>query len=187
MNVVVGKSQNKTVIFNGDLKYVVFSPYWNIPASILKKETLPAIRRNPNYLASHNMEWNGNQVRQKPGPSNALGQVKFLFPNSFDIYLHDTPSKSLFKESKRAFSHGRIRLSDPKFLAQWVLRNQPQWTTESIQKAMQANKEKYVTIKSDINVFIGYFTAYVDKDGKLNFRNDIYGHDKEMGERMFDF
>ena len=118
MNVVVGKEQHRTVIFNGDMKYVVFSPYWNIPASILKKETLPGIKRNPNYLSQHNMEWNGGNVRQKPGPNNALGLVKFLFPNSHSIYLHDSPAKSLYKEDKRAFSHGCIRLSEPKKLAE---------------------------------------------------------------------
>src|SRR5690606_37394252 len=108
---------HSTVIFSGVLDQVVFSPYWNVPASILKNEILPAIARNPNYLARHRMEWNGNSVRQLPGPGNSLGQVKFLFPNSYNIYLHDTPSKSLFGESKRAFSHGCIRLSEPKKLA----------------------------------------------------------------------
>ena len=111
MNIVVGKEQHATVIFTGKIKYVVFSPYWNVPPSILKNEILPAIRRNPNYLAKHNMEWNGNSVRQKPGPGNALGKVKFLFPNSYNIYLHDSPAKSLFGETKRAFSHGCIRVS----------------------------------------------------------------------------
>jgi len=185
MNVVVGSTQNHTVIFTGKLKYVVFSPYWNVPTSILKKEVLPGIKKNPNYLESHNMEWNGGQVRQKPGPMNSLGLVKFLFPNSYDIYLHDTPSKSLFNETKRAFSHGCIRVSQPAFLAEWILRNQPVWTKQSINQAMHATREKFVTIKGDINVFIGYFTAFVDRDGKLNFRDDVYGHDKIMEERMF--
>ncbi|HSB92833.1 MAG TPA: L,D-transpeptidase family protein, partial [Flavitalea sp.] len=185
MNVVVGSTQNHTVIFTGKLKYVVFSPFWNVPASILKNEIIPGIKRNPNYLAQHNMEWNGGAVRQKPGPRNSLGLVKFLFPNSYDIYLHDTPSKSLFNESIRAFSHGCIRVSQPANLAQWILRSQPGWTTESINKSMHANKEKFVTVKSDINVFIGYFTAFVDQEGRLNFRDDIYGHDKEMEEKMF--
>jgi L,D-transpeptidase YcbB len=105
MNIVAGSSQNQTVVFTGDLKYVVFSPYWNVPPSIIKKEILPGMKRNPNYLARHNMEWNGGRVRQKPGPNNSLGKVKFLFPNSYNIYLHDTPAKSLFDEPKRAFSH----------------------------------------------------------------------------------
>jgi murein L,D-transpeptidase YcbB/YkuD len=102
-NVVVGTTANNTVIFTGNLKHLVFSPYWNVPSSILKKEVLPGIARNKNYLAQHHMEWNGNSVRQKPGPWNSLGQVKFLFPNNYSIYLHDTPSKSLFSEEKRTF------------------------------------------------------------------------------------
>jgi len=185
MNVVVGSTQNNTVIFTGKLRHVVFSPYWNVPPSIVNKEVLPGIKRNPNYLASHNMEWNGGQVRQKPGPKNSLGLVKFLFPNSYNIYLHDTPSKSLFNEDKRAFSHGCIRLSEPKKLAQWILRNDLAWTEEAIVKAMHTGKEKYVNVRRDVQVFIGYFTAFVDNEGNMNFRDDIYGHDKKLAEKMF--
>ena len=185
-NVVVGSTVNSTVIFTGSLKYVVFSPYWNVPSSILKKEVLPGIAKNKNYLARHHMEWNGNSVRQKPGPWNSLGQVKFLFPNTYNIYLHDTPSKSLFNEDKRAFSHGCIRVSEPKKLAQFILRNDPNWDSLKITKAMNAGKEQYYTIKDPIPVFIGYFTAWVDRDGKLNFREDVYGHDKKMEERLFE-
>ena len=185
MNVVVGAVAHNTVIFNGNLKYIVFSPYWNVPPSIIKKEVVPGIKRNKNYLANHNMEWNGGAVRQKPGPGNSLGLVKFLFPNSYNIYLHDTPSKSLFGESKRAFSHGCIRLAEPKRLAEYLLRDDPGWNEASITKAMNSGREKYVTMKQTIPVFIGYFTAWVDRDGKLNFRDDIYGHDKEMAEHLF--
>jgi len=185
MNIVAGNSQNQTVIFTGEMKYVVFSPYWNVPPSIIKKEIVPGIKRNPNYLARHNMEWNGGKVRQKPGPNNSLGKVKFLFPNNYNIYLHDTPSKSLFDEPKRAFSHGCIRLSDPKKLAIWALRNQPEWNEERIEKAMNAGKEKYVTLTATIPVFLGYFTAWVDDEGKLNFRDDIYGHDKKLADHLF--
>ena len=184
-NVVVGSAANNTVIFTGNLKYVVFSPYWNVPPSILRKEILPGIARNKNYLARQHMEWNGKSVRQKPGPWNALGQVKFLFPNTYNIYLHDTPSKSLFNEEKRTFSHGCIRVSEPKKLAQYILRNDEKWDSLTITKAMNAGKEQYYTIKEPIPVFIGYFTAWVDRDGKLNFREDVYGHDKKMKERLF--
>jgi murein L,D-transpeptidase YcbB/YkuD len=180
MNVVVGKSQNKTVIFSGGMKYIVFSPYWNIPTSILQKETLPAIKRSKNYLAKHNMEWNGGNVRQKPGPNNSLGLVKFLFPNSHSIYLHDTPSKSLFNEDNRAFSHGCIRLAEPQKLALYLLRNQPEWTPEKVSAAMNLGKEQYVPLKSSMPVIITYFTSWVDKVGKLNFRNDVYGRDKRL-------
>ena len=185
MNIVVGQAQHETVIFTGDIKQVVFSPYWNIPPGILKNEILPAIRRNPGYLASHNMEWHNGYVRQKPGPNNALGKVKFLFPNSYNIYLHDTPARSLFGAEKRAFSHGCIRVAGPEKLAAWILRGQPEWTPEKIKKAMNQGKEQYVAVKNPVPVFIGYFTAYVDAAGQLNFRDDIYGHDQEMAARLF--
>ncbi|MBL0355575.1 MAG: L,D-transpeptidase family protein [Chitinophagaceae bacterium] len=180
MNVVVGKSQHKTVVFNDELKYIVFSPYWNVPTSILKKEILPAIRRNRNYLASHNMEWNGGSVRQKPGPDNSLGLVKFLFPNSHSIYLHDSPAKSLFNETSRAFSHGCIRVSEPKKLAAYLLRNDPGWNDSSITAAMNNGKEQTVTLSKTVPVFIAYFTAWVDREGRLNFRKDVYSRDSRL-------
>jgi murein L,D-transpeptidase YcbB/YkuD len=185
MKVVVGTDANSTVIFMGTLKYIVFSPYWNVPPSIIKKEILPGIRKNKNYLEKHNMEWNNGLVRQKPGPKNSLGLVKFLFPNSYNIYLHDTPSKSLFNDSKRAFSHGCIRIAEPTKLAEFILRNDSSWTKEKIVQAMNAGKEKYVKVKDMMPVFIGYFTAWVDRQGILNFRDDIYGHDKKMAEILF--
>jgi L,D-transpeptidase YcbB len=184
MNVVVGQPAHKTVIFNGNIKYIVFSPYWNVPSGILKKEVLPGIKRNKNYLASHNMEWNGDAVRQKPGPGNSLGLVKFLFPNSYDIYLHDTPSKSLFGENNRAFSHGCIRLAEPQKLAEYLLRHDSAWTKEKIVAAMNSGKEKYVTLKETVPVFIAYFTSWVDGEGKLNFRNDVYGRDQRLADML---
>ncbi|WP_025761769.1 L,D-transpeptidase family protein [Dyadobacter tibetensis] len=188
MAVVVGSQVHNTVIFSGKINQVVFSPYWNIPNSILKNEILPGIRRNRNYLARHNMEWVGNRVRQKPGARNSLGLVKFLFPNSYNIYLHDTPSKSLFSESQRAFSHGCIRLSQPQRLAEFILRKDSTWTEASIVEAMNAGREKYVRLKQDqeVPVFIGYFTSWVDRNGRLNFRKDIYGHDQKMAKRLFE-
>jgi L,D-transpeptidase YcbB len=185
MNIVTGSTTHNTVIFTGTLKYIVFSPYWNVPPSILKKEILPAIRRNKNYLATHNMEWYGNGVRQKPGPNNSLGLVKFLFPNDYNIYLHDTPSKSLFAEPARAFSHGCIRLAEPERLANFLLRNDSNWDSVKIKQAMQSRKEKYVNVKETVPVYIGYFTAWVDRLGKLNFRDDIYGHDQKMAQQLF--
>jgi murein L,D-transpeptidase YcbB/YkuD len=190
MNVVVGSLQHNTVIFNGDLKYVVFSPYWNVPASIVKNEIMPGIQKNKNYIARHNMEITGYSgkipnVRQKPGPNNSLGKVKFLFPNSYNIYLHDTPAKSLFGETNRAFSHGCIRLGEPRKLADFLLRNDSTWTDAKIGRAMDAGKENYVTLSKPIPVFIGYFTAWVDSDGLLNFRDDVYGHDAKLADKMF--
>jgi len=190
MNVVVGKEGHTTMMFNGDLNQVVFSPYWNVPPSIVKSEILPAINRNPGYLAGQNMEQVGNDgdlptIRQKPGPGNALGQVKFLFPNSFNIYFHDTPSKSLFERDVRAFSHGCIRLSDPFKMAQHLLRNQSEWTDEKIQSAMNAGEEKYVKLKKSVPVVITYYTAWVNEQGQLNFRDDIYNHDEKLLGKMF--
>jgi murein L,D-transpeptidase YcbB/YkuD len=184
-NVVVGKETNKTVIFKGDMKYVVLSPYWNVPPSIIEKEIKPGMARNKNYLANHNMEWNNGNVRQKPGSNNSLGLVKFLFPNSFNIYLHDTPSKSLFKEDKRAFSHGCIRVSEPRRLAEYLLRNDPAWPKEKIWEGMNSGKEQFITLKPTIPVYIVYFTAFVDQDGKLNFRDDVYKRDEKLAGMLF--
>lgn len=185
MSVVVGSTQHNTVIFTDELKYVVFSPYWNVPPSIYKNEILPGIAKDPNYLARHNMEYYGNGVRQKPGPSNSLGLVKFLFPNNYNIYLHDTPSKSLFNESSRAFSHGCIRVSEPLKLAEWILRKDTTWNRDKIVEAMNAGKEKYVEVKEKIPVIIGYFTAWVDAEGRLQLRKDIYGHDEALAAKLF--
>jgi len=184
MNVVVGQSVHKTVIFSGLLKYIVFSPYWNVPPGILKNEILPGIKKNKHYLATHHMEWNGGGVRQLPGPWNSLGRVKFLFPNSFSIYMHDTPAKSLFGEDKRAFSHGCIRLAEPAKLALYLLRNDPAWNADKVNGAMNSGKEKYVTIKESFPVFITYFTAWVDRTGNLNFRDDVYGRDRRLEQML---
>jgi len=190
IDVVVGKEGHNTMMFNGDLNQVVFSPYWNVPPSIVAKEILPAIEKNPNYIVKENMEITGNDdglpvVRQKPGAGNALGKVKFLFPNSFNIYFHDTPAKSLFEKDKRAYSHGCIRLKEPEKFANYVLRNQPEWTPEKISEAMNSENEKYVKVKDPIPVVITYYTAWVDENGRLNFREDIYGHDARLAEKMF--
>ena len=190
MDVVVGKEGHNTRIFTGNLNQVVFSPYWNVPQSIVEKEILPAIKKNPDYLEKENMEITGEndslpEIRQRPGEKNALGKVKFIFPNSFDIYFHDTPSKSLFAKNKRAFSHGCIRLSDPVRMTKYLLRDQPEWNDAKIEDAMNNDKEKIVTIKKPVPVLITYYTAWVDEQGNLNFREDIYGHDAELSTKMF--
>jgi murein L,D-transpeptidase YcbB/YkuD len=190
IDVVVGKEGHNTMMFNGDLNQVVFSPYWNVPSSIVKKEILPAMAHNPNYLAKENMEITGNEdgvpsIRQKPGGKNALGRVKFLFPNSFNIYFHDTPAKSLFEKDKRAYSHGCIRLKEPEKLANYVLRNQPEWTSEKIEEAMDKGEQRFVKVKNPIPVVITYYTAWLDENGQLNFRDDIYGHDGRLAGKMF--
>ncbi len=207
-NVVVGKSKvtNNTVIFNDNIEEIVFSPYWNIPRNIMIKETLPEIKKNPNYLASHNMEvvnaaghrvsipsanWKNYtssfpyMIRQKPGIDNALGLVKFLFPNSYDIYMHDTPSKSLFGESTRMFSHGCIRIENPVKLVKFLLREDSIYTDEKINALMHGGKQTFVKLKNKVPVFIAYFTAWVDNDEKLNFRSDVYHHDSKMNMLLF--
>ena len=136
------------------------------------------------------MEITGNEddlpvIRQRPGPGNALGKVKFLFPNSFNIYFHDTPAKSLFNKDKRAYSHGCIRLKEPEKMANYVLRDQPEWTPEKISEAMNSGEEKYVKVKKPIPVVVTYYTAWVDENGQLNFREDIYGHDAKLARKMF--
>lgn len=189
--VVVGKAVHKTVIFSGNVKYVVFSPYWYVPASIVRKEVVPGMRRSSRYLARHNMQIIGRRnglpvVRQRPGPRNSLGQVKFLFPNSYSIYLHDTPSKSLFKENSRAFSHGCIRVSEPAKLAAYLLNDYPEWTEEKIRAAMRLGKEQSVTLQKEIPVYIVYFTAFIDHFGKINFREDIYNRDERLAKMLLE-
>jgi murein L,D-transpeptidase YcbB/YkuD len=190
MDVVVGKEGHNTMMFNGDLNQVVFCPNWNVPQSIVQKEILPAMEKDKNYLEKQNMEITGEEegtpvIRQLPGEKNALGKVKFLFPNSFNIYFHDTPAKSLFEKDKRAYSHGCIRLKEPEKMADYVLRDQPEWTPEKIEDAMNAGKERFVKVKDPIPVLITYYTAWVDENGQLNFREDIYGHDSDLAKKMF--
>ena len=132
------------------------------------------------------MEWNGNSIRQVPGPWNSLGKVKFLFPNSHSIYLHDTPAKTLFSKDERAFSHGCIRVSEPKRLAMYILRHQPEWTEAMIDSAMNGNIEKVVTVRTPVPVFIAYFTSWVDGKGKLNFRKDIYDRDSHLAKMIIE-
>jgi len=179
-NVVVGKTMNKTVIFSGKMQHIVLSPYWYVPPSIIQKEVVPGMRKNKNYLASHNMEWNGGNVRQTPGPHNSLGRVKFIFPNENNIYLHDTPSKSLFEKDSRAFSHGCVRVAKPRDLALRILRNDPNWPPEKIDQAMAGTTEKTVVLKKKIPVVIAYFTAFVESNGDVNFREDVYQRDAKL-------
>lgn len=178
--VVVGKKMSKTVIFSGNMSFVVFSPYWNVPPSILNSEVLPGIKKDKNYLAKHNMEWNNGQVRQKPGKNNSLGLVKFIFPNSNNIYLHDSPAKTLYAKDSRAFSHGCVRVGKPRDLAIEVLRNDTEWTPDKIDAAMRSGTEKWVPLKNKIPVHIGYFTAFVNEQGEIQFYEDIYKRDDQL-------
>ncbi|WP_142686389.1 L,D-transpeptidase family protein [Chitinophaga polysaccharea] len=189
MDIVVGKEGHSTTMFSGMLNQVVFSPYWNISRSIVRKEILPAVQRNKGYLASKHMEVTGEAnglpvIRQKPGAHNALGRVKFLFPNSYNIYFHDTPEKALFERDNRAYSHGCIRLKDPVKMAQFVLEDSPQWTNEKIDSAMNSGKEKFVAVKDPVPVIITYFTAWME-GGKLHFASDVYAHDVVFKQKLF--
>jgi murein L,D-transpeptidase YcbB/YkuD len=183
MDIVVGSESNKTVIFNDEMNQVVFSPYWNVPPSIVKNEILPKMRGNREYLWRNRYVQTGEEnglpvIRQLPGAKNSLGKVKFVFPNEHNIYFHDTPAKSLFTLNKRAFSHGCIRLSEPAKLAEYLLRNSKTWTPAKISQAMEAGKEQVVVLDKPVPVSITYVTAFVDGTGLLHFMEDVYGKDE---------
>jgi murein L,D-transpeptidase YcbB/YkuD len=197
--VIVGTVTHPTPIFTAPMSYLVLSPYWNIPPSIAKNETLPAIRKNSGYLQKNNMEvvtaggqavalsqvnWNAKPfpylIRQKPGESNALGLVKFMFPNPFNVYLHDTPGKQLFDREQRTFSHGCIRMQHPQDLAELLLKSDQDWTSERLVKAMGAGKEEVVTLSRKIPVGIFYFTFWTEGAEKPRFFVDIYKRDAEV-------
>ncbi len=201
-NVIVGKSYRKTPVFNADMSYLVFSPTWTIPPTILKNDVLPAIRRNINYLAQKNMrvidpsgqeinpttvDWQQMTganfpylIRQNPGPQNSLGLVKFMFPNSYSVYIHDTPSRELFYREDRALSSGCIRIEKPFELAQLLLNDQPLWSDERIRSAMQQNSEQIVRLNQRIPVIILYLTFWTDSNHMENIRKDIYDRDSEL-------
>ena len=190
MPVIVGKEGTGTISFRDQITQVVFSPYWNIPENIVEREIKPKMEKDTSYLRKNHMEivkQNDSipQIRQLPGKDNALGQVKFMFPNSFDIYLHDTPNRDLFKQQNRALSHGCIRVAHPDSLAHFILRGQPEWTPEKITQAMNGGKEQKVDVKNPVPVVITYYTTWAGKNGKLNFRKDVYGYDKRTAEKMF--
>jgi murein L,D-transpeptidase YcbB/YkuD len=204
MRTVVGKQDTPTPIFNDVMTHVVFSPYWNVPPNIAEGETLPAIMKDPDFLNRQNMEIldaSGNPVdpssvdlgdptkyrfRQRPGAENSLGLVKFMFPNQFDVYLHDTPADSLFARASRSYSHGCVRLERPVDLARYVLRGQPEWTEDRIEAAMHSGEEQHVKLKNPIPVYLGYWTARVSGDGFVQFRRDIYGIDGRQMALMDD-
>jgi len=200
---IVGRAGDETPVLSEDMTTVVFSPYWNIPETIATDETLPEMANDPGFLERNNIEvvragakgpevvdattidWNdaetlqGFSLRQRPGSQNALGLVKFLFPNPHNVYVHDTPADHLFSRTGRTFSHGCIRIEQPIALAQYVLRDQRQWTPEVIQQAMNAGEEHQVKLTKPIPVHLTYFTAWTDAKGGVNFRDDVYGYDGE--------
>lgn len=191
MPVIVGKEGANTVMFNGEINQIVFSPNWNIPESIVREEILPKMKNDPNYLKKHHMEIVGNQkdsipqLRELPNPQNPLGKVKFLFPNNYEIYLHDTPDKTAFNKKDRTISHGCIRVQKPDQLAQYLLKDQSDWNAQKIQQAMNSGREQKVDVKKQTAVTISYYTAWVDKNGKMNFRDDIYKMDERTAQKLF--
>jgi murein L,D-transpeptidase YcbB/YkuD len=198
--VVVGTTKNQTPIFSDNIRHVVVNPYWNVPSSIIKGEIAPAVMRNPGYIDSHNYDllYNGSpvspwqvnwsavsstnfpfRVRQRPGAGNALGQIKFLFPNKHDVYLHDTPSKSLFARDTRAFSHGCVRVQNPMEFAGALMANEPNISRESLE-AMFGPSERWVNPETQIPVHLAYFTVRVEPDGSLRNFGDVYGHNASV-------
>jgi L,D-transpeptidase YcbB len=205
MRVVVGQQlhEHNTPVFTHLMKYLIFRPYWNVPTDIAKKELVPHIAKDKSYLAAKNFEvtdskgniltnytaWQvaqgGVLVREKPGPKNSLGLIKFMFPNTYDVYLHSTPAPELFTRSRRDFSHGCVRVQEPAKLAVWVLQNQQDkgedWDMDKVNTAMQSGKDNFtVSLKKPIPIVIFYATAIVAEDDHVHFFDDIYGYDAEM-------
>lgn len=211
MKTIVGKQQRSTPVFSDSIKYLVINPYWYVPESIAVKDKLPLIKKDYNYLKENNyslFKYTGNNkleevdpaeikweeinkdnfnylLRQNPGDNNALGRIKFMFPNKFSIYLHDTPGRYLFSENDRSFSSGCIRIEQPIDLAEYLLDDQEKWSREKIKEEMTKDKEKIVYLKQPIKIYLQYNTAWVDSFGNLNFREDIYNRDQKIIEEYF--
>ncbi len=208
MKVVVGRAmRTQTPVFADSMRYVIFRPYWLVPPSIQRAELVPKTRRDPDYLADHGFEvvdGSGNvvpsspatdevisglrsgalSIRQLPGPRNALGLVKFMFPNQYNVYMHGTPEQELFARSRRDFSHGCIRVEDPVALAAWVLRDKPEWTVDRIRSTMNGDTTVQVNLDKPIPVLILYSTAVVEPDGEVRFFDDIYGYDASLAKAL---
>ena len=183
-NVIVGRASKRSVIFTANLAQVILNPYWNIPRSIVNNEISGKQRRNRNYLRNNNMEYSNGNIRQKPGSDNALGAVKFIFPNPYNIYLHDTPTKLLFNKTNRALSHGCIRVYNPIYLATYLLQNYTSFNINLIDTVMATNKETPVPIIGTYPVYITYYTTWVTSNGKLHFASDVYGYDAPLAKAI---
>ena len=209
MPVVVGKPYWNTPLFSANMTYIILNPYWNIPRSIALEETLPKIQSDPEYLSKRNIrvlqgwtdgsteidpstiDWfqvNNNNLkyrfRQNPGPSNPLGRIKFMLPNEYNVYLHDTSQKNLFKKQRRDFSHGCIRVENPIGLAEYVLSVEPGWTKERIESEIRKGKSQSIILPEPVPVYLVYFTAWVDDNGDIQFRRDVYGRDEALYESL---
>ena len=201
--IIVGKVTNQTPIFSDEMEHIVVNPVWNVPQSIARNEMLPRLRAggglggytvyakvrgrfravSPGSINWHTVNMSQIQIKQPPGSANALGQVKFLFPNKYSVYLHDTPTKSLFDRDARAFSHGCMRVQDPWDFAAALLADDPEIDANKLRK-MVGGAERWVNLDTKIPVHVTYFTAWVDDDGKLQIRDDIYGHDKRIVQAL---
>ena len=209
MRVVVGRSYRRTPVFSEKMKYLVLNPFWNIPIKIAVEDKLPVIRKNPLYLTQQHIKvfenwgedapeinpaiinWykvNANyfpyRLRQDPGPLNALGRIKFMFPNKFSVYLHDTPQRGLFKRASRDFSSGCIRIEKPVELAKYLLQNDPQWPNQKIMETIESGVTTVVRIKDPIPVHLLYWTAWVTETGTVHFGNDIYDRDPPLSRAL---
>ena len=209
MRVIVGRTYRQTPVFSGKMTYLVLSPYWNVPYNIAVKDKLPYIKKDPEYLIKNNMKvftgWGADAkqldpktidwvtltgknfnywLRQDPGPGNALGRIKFMFPNKYNVYLHDTPSQELFDRAVGTFSSGCIRVAKPIELAVYVLKDNGEWNKKSILDTIEKREEKTVRLKKPIPVYLIYSTVLVNEDGSLDFRDDIYNRDKKLDEAM---
>jgi murein L,D-transpeptidase YcbB/YkuD len=207
--VVVGAPYQRTPVFSAEMTYVVINPYWHVPPGIARNELLPKIREDPRYLAANDFEllsdWSESatlldplaidwsavsaqafpyKLREKPGPGNALGRIKFMFPNRFNVYMHDTPARALFEKTVRSFSHGCIRVERPEEFGAVVLGRQPGWSLDRIQAAIARGERRIVTLAAPLPVHITYLTAWVNKDGSVHFRDDVYGRDALLAEAL---
>ena len=205
MRAIVGKPFQQTPVFSSKIVYIVLNPYWEVPHSIATKEILPKLRQDPDYLQREHMRVlqtvNGKrqvvnpatidwyavskdqfpyQLRQDPGPANALGSIKFYLPNRYHVYLHDTPNKSLFSQTVRCFSHGCVRLEKPFDLAAHLLKDQPDWTQQRIIETLRRDKDHRITLTTPVPIYVVYWTAWVDAHGTIHFRNDVYSRDKRL-------
>lgn len=210
MRVVVGKTQSRTPVFSDQMTYLELNPVWNLPSTIAGDEIVPKLASDPSYLARNDMEvvkgWSneaepvdlgslpslaalgdsgsGYRLRQRPGAQNPLGQVKFMFPNEWDIYLHDTPADHLFAQEERDFSHGCVRLEKPLALAEYLLKDDPDWSPQAIQEALATGEQKTVKLPKPLAVHLVYWTAWVEPNGTMQFRKDLYGHDDALVEAL---
>ncbi|QCQ23006.1 L,D-transpeptidase family protein [Desulfoglaeba alkanexedens] len=209
MRVIVGKSYQRTPVFSEKMRYIEVNPYWNVPSSIAVKEYLPKIRKDPGFLKANHMEllsgWGPSsrvldpraidwsrvtqdnfpgRIRQLPGPWNALGRIKFMFPNAFNVYLHDTPERHLFVRPRRALSHGCIRVENPVDLALFVLQNDTSWTREQVKSLIDSGERHVIPLPHPVMVHLLYWTAWVDEAGVIHFREDIYGRDEILSDAL---